>query len=212
MPVEFTNRPPPVNPFGLWRYEPITPGHDLLGCVATNLVGVNTHWSGQTVPCLGSDCPLCDQGKEARWTGYLGLLGAAGARRLVLMPASTAHRWGEFMVVGNLLRFSRPKARSALMVEVVREKPEDPELAEDLRPVLLHMWRRALPSGKLPGSDSSCYVTDSASQHRRQDGPAPKQPAPPALDRSPSSPDFVPGFGDIGDGIDAVALRLWPAS
>lgn len=162
---EIAWHPQPPRPSGYqqWRYEPLKIGRSVTGCIITKLVGVYTHWAGATVPCLGATCKHCDSGKEARWVGYIGLICGGGARRVFVVPATSALRYTELLVPGALVDFTRHSARAPLSVQLVRHVTGAGPV-EDLTPVLQWMWRRHLPQAT---SDKASYVPEPASQHGR---------------------------------------------
>lgn len=194
MPLQFTSAPPAASRYDGWRYEALKPGGSLIGAVAAPLLGCDTHWTGKTVPCLGAGCPHCADGKERRWTGYLALFCGPGDRRLVLLPASTARRSNELLVVGTYLRVEHGGPRQPPKLSLYSER-KCPVTAIELEPILRFMWRRSLPADQqlTSASENRVYGMPSATRHLDTgDSNAADQPAA----RSPGRPDGVRGLGD----------------
>jgi hypothetical protein len=81
--------PPPAKPLsGSVRLLCIKAGQKFNCCALGPMVGLQTHWIGKTVPCLGDDCRHCDSPQT--WKGYIPVVVDGWCSQ---GPAKGAFRW-----------------------------------------------------------------------------------------------------------------------
>lgn len=60
-------------------------------CMADNYTGVQSHWTGRTMLCPGTDdCPGCLAGLETRWLGYMPIVHNRNVYALLEISAQAA--------------------------------------------------------------------------------------------------------------------------
>ena len=73
MPVKWSDHPPEQNRGQSMPLIRTPQNGTMQGVVSSHtLIGCQTHfWGGRTYPCLGDNCPACNQASPWRWHGYL---------------------------------------------------------------------------------------------------------------------------------------------
>lgn len=92
-----------------------TPPSGFLEAISTasNLLGCPTHfWGGRTYPCLGDDCPACQQANPWRWHGYISAKAInTGLHFLYEFTAAAAESFIEYRASWGTLRGCHFRAR-----------------------------------------------------------------------------------------------------
>ena len=86
--------------------------------VLSTLCGVKIHFLGRSLICAGSDCPACEVGLTAKYTGYVVVL-LRGTERLLRVTSGAAAFGTEhaLWVPGRILVVSREKERASLELD-----------------------------------------------------------------------------------------------
>lgn len=114
MPVNWSDRPPTA---AKGQSMPLlrTPANGQLQGIVTceNLLGCPTHfWGGRTYPCLGDDCPACQQASPWRWHGYLSAKSPQTSQHFLFeTTAGGAEAFVEYRHVRGTLRGCHFQAR-----------------------------------------------------------------------------------------------------
>lgn len=97
-------------------------------CLADNYTGVQSHWSGRTLLCPGTDdCPGCLAGIDTRWLGYMPILHNRSVYALLEISAQAAQEFDRTREGLSLFKFALElrKGRRFEPMKILRAKPAE---------------------------------------------------------------------------------------
>ena len=176
--LDWSNSPPPeASDYGYRLVR--TPAYRTLRgiCLAHDIVGTRTHfYKSRTKPCLGLDCPECQEGLPWRWHGYLPLLILPSKERVILeITAQAAEQLTALASGYRTLRglevtaarpSQKPNGRVVLQARPNGTPPDHLPLEPDVKTILLHIW----------GLDDQPLRDNGQAKGYTHVIPAPKQP------------------------------------